>query len=206
MALLAQRGDVARIAANYPLVRSWDRSFAADDEAGAATAAQTPAYPWNIPFVGADRVWQTLGVRGEGAVVGGFDTGVTFEHPALVSAYRGYVAESVFEHNYNWFEPNGDLYADGNLGPSASDEPYDCDYFTHGTHTMGTMIGDGGSQETAIGMAPAAPGSLCRASVAEPCPVISPTISAHQGVSVVPLPHRSFPAISPRPTAPKPPT
>ncbi|MBI1299511.1 S8 family serine peptidase [bacterium] len=156
---LAQRADVTRIVANYPLVRIDNDLPASPDEAPAARqapAAQTEEYPWNIPFTGVNRVWLELGVRGEGAVVGGFDTGVVYDHPALVSAYRGYVNAITFDHNYNWFEPDGKLYPNGNLGPSASDEPYDCDYQTHGTHTMGTMIGDGGTQARAIGMAPGA--------------------------------------------------
>ena len=159
LAVLAQRADVARIVANYPLVRidnDLPASPDAVDTARHAPAAQSEDYPWNIPFTGASRVWQELGVRGEGAVVGGFDTGVVYDHPALVNAYRGYVNATTFNHNYNWFEPDGKLYPNGNLGPSASDEPYDCDYQTHGTHTMGTMIGDGGSQSRAIGMAPGA--------------------------------------------------
>ena len=113
---------------------------------------------WNIELVGADRVWKDLNVRGEGAVVAGFDTGVGFTHPALVDNYRGYQA-GTYNHNYNWFEPDSKLYPDGNLGPSASGEPRDCDRFsTHGTHTMGTMVGReelrGSVSSTQIGMAP----------------------------------------------------
>ena len=113
---------------------------------------------WNIELVGAKRVWREFNIRGEGAVVAGFDTGVGFTHPALVDSYRGNQG-GTYDHNYNWFEPDSKLYPDGNLGPSASGEPRDCDRFsTHGTHTMGSMIGsevlNGSVSATQIGMAP----------------------------------------------------
>jgi uncharacterized repeat protein (TIGR01451 family) len=87
-------------------------------------------------------------------VVAGFDTGVTYTHPALMDKYRGKRGDT-FNHNYSWFEPDSKLYPDGNLGPSVSDAPRDCD--THGTHTMGTMVGSSppGATVTAnVGMAP----------------------------------------------------
>ncbi len=153
VAALAQRADVAQIVANYPLLRLWDERTAPEEP---SLDSGPTAYPWNITASGANRVWNELGIRGDGAVVGGFDTGVRLRHPALLSAYRGYVDRNTIVHDYNWFEPDGALYANGNLGPSASTEPYDCDYSTHGTHTMGTMVGDGGSEDTSIGMAPGA--------------------------------------------------
>lgn len=160
---LAQRPDVARLVANYPLFPEWQSTPIADP-----TAAFTPTDPlfptasradldisnWNIQLVRADRVWNELRVRGEGAVVAGFDTGVAFRHPALVKQYRGNLQNGRFDHNYNWFEPDANLYANGTLGPSLSTQPYDCD--THGTHTMGTSVGDGGDSGTQIGMAPGA--------------------------------------------------
>lgn len=107
----------------------------------------------------ARRVWRSLNVRGEGAVVAGFDTGVVYQHPALIDKYRGSETEG-FNHNYNWFEPDSDLYPDGNLGPSVTSEPHDGDLFsTHGTHTVGTMVsGDSFDAQSGdmIGMAPAA--------------------------------------------------
>lgn len=153
---LAGRPDVDRIMANYPLVPIWGNEGApggkTDDVAGAALDAAN----WNIGKIQADRVWSELGVTGEGATVAGFDTGVTYTHPALLARYRGTHGSTV-DHNYNWFEPDTELRPDGALGPSASAAPYDCDTFsTHGTHTMGTMVGDGGMPGTQIGVAPGA--------------------------------------------------
>ena len=44
------------------------------------------AVEWGIDRIRADDVWSTFGVRGEGIVVGSIDTGVNFQHPALVRA------------------------------------------------------------------------------------------------------------------------
>jgi len=146
---LVQRADVVRLVANYPLQAS-----ASSEEHSAATEESLDESNWNIERVRADRVWAEFGLHGEGAVVAGFDTGVNFRHPALVARYRGYRGNNRFDHHYNWFEPDGNLYANGDLGPSFSREPLTCG--SHGTHTMGTMVGDGGADGTQIGMAPGA--------------------------------------------------
>ncbi|RLT36377.1 MAG: hypothetical protein DWI57_14970, partial [Chloroflexi bacterium] len=161
---LAQRDDVARIVANYslyPIVQEVASPVAAPGSATlesgsdqSADPAQTEAdnrYRWNLLKVEADRVHTELGIRGGGAVVGNFDTGVNYRHPALLRQYRGN-QNGVINHNYNWFVPDGELYANGNLGPSVSAEPTLCS--DHGSHTMGTMVGDAGGNAPKIGMAP----------------------------------------------------
>ncbi|MCX6046909.1 MAG: S8 family serine peptidase, partial [Chloroflexi bacterium] len=95
-----------------------------------------------------------LGITGQGAVVADFDTGVDLSHPALIKHYRGNLGNGQFNHNYNWFEPDSNLYANGNLGASVSSQPHDCD--GHGTHTMGTAVGTGDGPGEQIGMAPGA--------------------------------------------------
>ncbi|RME65397.1 MAG: hypothetical protein D6790_01890, partial [Caldilineae bacterium] len=155
---LAQRRDVARIAANYPLIPvegggSRGQSRAAD---ASRQAEATDLYYWNLSRVNANLVHNALGVRGEGAVVGSFDSGVYYRHPALVAQYRGNLGGR-FDHNYNWFEPDPQLRASGDYGPSLSREPYDCDaWSTHGTHTTGTMVGRESPDQVQIGMAPGA--------------------------------------------------
>ncbi|MFN8486601.1 MAG: S8 family serine peptidase [Caldilineaceae bacterium] len=159
---LVPRDDVARVVANYPLISfatqtgtpSRQQPAGSAVQPAQAQAPQLSADNWNISLVGADRVWDELGVTGQGAVVAGFDTGVNYTHPALVKHYRGNLGNGQFNHNYNWFEPDSNLYKDGNLGPSVSTQPYDCS--GHGTHTMGTAVGDGGGLGTQIGMAPGA--------------------------------------------------
>ncbi|HNT56176.1 MAG TPA: S8 family serine peptidase, partial [Anaerolineaceae bacterium] len=100
----------------------------------------------NLTHVNADDVW-ALGFEGTGLVVANIDTGVRYSHQALVGQYRGNNG-GTFDHNYNWFNPD-------NL---SDDEPRDG--HGHGTHTMGTMVGDdGGSNQ--IGIAPGAEWMAC---------------------------------------------
>ncbi len=148
---LARREDVARIVANYPLVPLWNEASGSASPPGELAALHPDN--WNIDRVDADRVWDELGVTGEGAVVAGIDTGVDWDHPALQARYRGY-SPSRLDHNYHWFDPDGTLYPGGDLGPSRSPAPFDNG--SHGTHTMGTMVGDGGTFGTQVGMAPGA--------------------------------------------------
>lgn len=112
------------------------------------------AIEWNILKVNADDVW-ALGYEGQGVVIGGQDTGYQWDHPALKNQYRGWDG-SAADHNYNWHDAihEDNSWCDG-------DSPFPCDDYGHGTHTMGTMVGDdGGSNQ--IGMAPGAEWIGCR--------------------------------------------
>jgi hypothetical protein len=102
------------------------------------------AIEWGLDNIGAPRVWEEFGVRGEGIVVADIDTGAEFTHPAVVRQYRGNEGDGVFNHDYNWFDVIGDCV----------DAP--CDNIAHGTHTLGTMIGEDESAENQIGVAPRA--------------------------------------------------
>ena len=104
---------------------------------------------WNIQKVGADQVWSGFGVKGDGIVVANIDTGVDYDHEALVRQYRGNAGGGSFDHNYNWWDPYG-------YDPT---EP--TDFYGHGTHTMGTMLGDDGAGNQ-IGMAPDATWFTCQ--------------------------------------------
>src|SRR5215204_7646832 len=64
------------------------------------------AVEWGIAAINADDAWGTFGARGEGIVVANVDTGVDFDHPALVRQYRGNLGGGVFNHNYNWDDPS----------------------------------------------------------------------------------------------------
>lgn len=106
---------------------------------------------WGVARVGAPEVWAN-GFRGEGIVVANIDTGVQFDHPALVGQYRGNLGAGSFDHNYNWWDPNN------NCGTPSSAP---CDNSDHGSHTMGTMIGDDGGANQ-IGVAPGAEWMACK--------------------------------------------
>jgi len=93
---------------------------------------------WGVARIRADQVWSALHISGTGAVVAGMDTGVDWLHPALQANYRGYNPHGPHNHVGNWFDAvNGSLYPMDDHG--------------HGTHTMGSAVGQGG-----IGVAPGA--------------------------------------------------
>ncbi|QIX27284.1 S8 family serine peptidase [Nocardioides sp. JQ2195] len=98
---------------------------------------------WGVDNINANDVWDQYGDRGEGMVIANIDTGVDFEHPALVNQYRGNNGDGTFDHNYNWFDAAG----------TCGDAP--CDVDAHGSHTMGTMVGSDGA-DNEIGVAPGA--------------------------------------------------
>lgn len=111
----------------------------------AEPTAEPEAVEWNITRVHAPEVW-AMGYTGQGAVVGDLDTGVQWNHPALINAYRGNLGGGVYDHNYNWYDGGQTLVP--------------TDYDTHGTHTMGTIVGDDGVSNQ-IGMAPGAKWIAC---------------------------------------------
>lgn len=115
---------------------------------------------WNLLKVGADRVW-TAGAQGQGAVVGGQDTGYEWDHPALLQQYRGWNSTSA-NHNYSWHDAiHEDNPATAAGNPCGFDSLLPCDDNGHGTHTMGILAGsDGGLNQ--VGMAPQARWIGCR--------------------------------------------
>jgi len=140
IAALAARPDVAHLYAN-PSVKL-DAPVAQNSVEGLPEGIE-----WNITLVGAPDVW-ALGYTGQGVVVGGADTGYEWNHPALINQYRGWDG-SAADHDYNWY----DATAEASLTPT--------DPVGHGTHTMGTMVGDDGGVNQ-IGMAPGARWIGCR--------------------------------------------
>ncbi|MFC5183243.1 S8 family serine peptidase [Actinomadura harenae] len=109
-----------------------------------ATGSTRAAVAWGVTDIKADQVWTRTGRRGEGIVVANVDTGAQYDHPALVRQYRGNNGDGTFTNDYNWYDPSG-------MCKSATP----CDNNEHGTHTMGTMVGDDGQGER-IGVAPGA--------------------------------------------------
>jgi subtilisin family serine protease len=107
---------------------------------------ETAGVQENLAAIGADVAWEA-GVEGAGIVVGGQDTGYDWEHPALKEHYRGWDGESA-DHTYNWHDA-----WDGTQVPF--------DDGSHGTHTMGIVLGDDGDGNR-IGVAPGARWMGCR--------------------------------------------
>lgn len=134
---LALRDDVARILAN-PSIRIGDvrTEVAADDQRFGARTIEP-----NIAHIGAPAVWAT-GNTGQGAVVGFLDTGVDWDHPALIRQYRGWDGH-VAQHDGNWH--------DATVAHAAAPD----DQNGHGTRAAGVAVGDDG-EGTRIGVAPGA--------------------------------------------------
>ncbi|MBL0886743.1 S8 family serine peptidase [Myceligenerans indicum] len=104
--------------------------------------AGAEAVEWGIEAVNAPAAW-ALGYTGEGITVATVDSGADLEHPALASHYRGAADGGTIENDYNWFDVSGRC------------EGAPCDGALHGTHVMGTIVGDDGG-ENQIGVAPGA--------------------------------------------------
>ena len=146
--LMAQRVDVANIYGN-PTIHLEDLPVESQQ-----TFLDPDTIEWNILMVNADDVWAE-GVTGQGVVIGAHDTGYDWDHPALINKYRGWNGSSA-DHNYNWHDA---IHSGG--GICGADSPEPCDDNGHGTHTMGTMVGDDGGANQ-IGMAPGAKWIGCR--------------------------------------------
>jgi uncharacterized repeat protein (TIGR01451 family) len=155
---MAQRPDVARLLAN-PSVPMEILPTTPEQMQEALQAIE-----WNIALVDAPDVW-AAGVTGEGAVIGGQDTGYDWDHPGLINQYRGWDG-STADHNYNWHDA---IHSGG--GSCGADSPQPCDDHGHGTHTMGTMVGNDldpddpnwpAGATNAVGMAPGAKWIGCR--------------------------------------------
>src|ERR1700687_6034343 len=109
---------------------------------------------WNVVQVNAPILWEQ-GYTGQGIVVAGDDTGYQWDHPALINQYRGWDG-SAATHDYNWHDS---IHTGG--GSCGANSPFPCDDYGHGTHTMGTMIGDDGAANQ-VGVAPGARWIGCR--------------------------------------------
>ena len=114
---------------------------ASQNEAPLVGGAASPpgGIGWNVTMIGADKVWEEFGARGEGIVVGQSDSGADVNHPELKESYRGNTGGD----DYNWFDPW-----------TGKPSPFDSN--GHGTHTLGTIVGQNG-----IGIVPDATWFAC---------------------------------------------
>ncbi len=137
---LAARPDVVQITPNhkYQLQEPFKNTDVPE-----SPAAIEP----NITFIKAPDVW-ALGVTGVNTVMAGNDTGLYWDHPALINQYRGWDGATA-DHNYNWWDATGTYPMVPNDGHG------------HGTHTTGTMVGDDGG-DNQIGVAPGAQTIHCK--------------------------------------------
>ncbi len=150
---LAKLPEVARIS-NNPVVHREELPIMSSD---ATAVHDRAALSWGIDKIQANKVWW-MGYRGQGVVVGGQDTGYEWQHPALLPQYRGWDGATA-DHNYNWHDA-----IRVEITPTANSCGLDlqapCDDNGHGTHTMGTMVGQ--ALPDSIGVAPEAQWIGCR--------------------------------------------
>src|SRR6266480_2691323 len=149
---VAARSDVARIEGN-PVIHNIPNPLPVKKISDQPETPQTVES--GINYVHAPLVW-AQGYTGQSVVVGGADTGYRWTHNALKNHYRGWNG-SVANHDYNWH----DSIHDSSGNPCGNDSIRPCDDNGHGTHTIGTAIGDDGAGNQ-IGMAPGAKWIGCR--------------------------------------------
>jgi len=146
---LAARPEVERIVGNPRVHQDLPQPTE-----GALGAEAVEGIEWNVLRVRADDLW-AQGFTGQGIVVAGQDTGYDWDHPALMDQYRGYDGVTV-THDYNWHDA---IHTTGS--DCGADSPVPCDDSRHGTHTMGTIVGNDGAGNQ-IGVAPGAQWIGCR--------------------------------------------
>ena len=133
---LAARSDVERVEANLEveLIEPVPSEKIVDPAKDGQGIGITPG----VVAVGARRVWNELGIDGTGVIVSELDTGVDGNHIALQSKWRGN------------FAPVEECWLDAaNLGHSTPQDTHG-----HGSHTMGTVMGQ--ADDDTIGVAPGA--------------------------------------------------
>jgi serine protease AprX len=151
---LAARSDVAAIVSNAPFYVPLE-----EPEPSTAAIQAGNSVGWNLSWVKAPEMW-AMGITGQGIVYANADTGVQWDHPALMGQYRGWNGSSVV-HDYNWWDGVRDAIPgvpDQACGV-ASRAP--CDDHGHGTHTTGIGVGTSISGQQ-IGVASGAKWIGCR--------------------------------------------
>lgn len=145
-ALEAQPSLIAALVARDDIVQVRpDEEFTLDEvlfrPTEAAVGPQT--LPWNLALLDVGLAQDALGLDGTGVTVAILDTGVDWQHPALLNQYRGYRGRLPAVHRGNWHVSTDEGYL------------YPGDGYGHGTHIMGIIVGDDG-QGNRIGVAPRA--------------------------------------------------
>jgi len=139
---ISKYSEVAEIGLNKKIQVEWPEvAEVSVDEIG------TQSIEWGIDKVGAPAVWSGFGINGSGVVVGLIDTGFDYTHEALMTKWRGYNPADPSSPN-----PAGNWY-DAVDGKSL---PYDIPSIPHGTHVMGTILGQDPAGVNKIGVAPGA--------------------------------------------------
>ena len=148
---IAQRNDVAYINYDQPIgpeVFPIEPIEPGLGEPGSPTSGGN--IECGVQLMGAPEVWNDLGITGEGVIVGIIDTGCCITHPDLVNQ----IWHNPGEIPNNGIDDDNNGYVDDVNGWNFQFNNNDItDSNGHGTHTTGTVAGDG-TNGTTTGMAP----------------------------------------------------
>lgn len=139
---ISMRSEVKEINLNKKIQVEWPKI-----EKASVNNSTIQSTEWNIDKVGAPSVWTGFGINGSGVVVGSIDTGFDYTHEALKTKWRGYNPANPSAPNPagNWFD-----------AVNGRSLPYDEPTIPHGTHVLGTILGQDPSGQNIIGVAPGA--------------------------------------------------
>ncbi len=130
------------------LNNSWAGDLLAEHRLVTVEISTTATIAWGIQDTKADQFWTDYSHRGDGIVVANIDTGVQWNHPALIHSFKCGANPS---DPACWYDPTGICTTGA------------CDNQGHGTHTMGTMVADDNPSLPYIaGMAPDAKWIACK--------------------------------------------
>jgi serine protease AprX len=154
MEMLANREDVARVVLNAPFPVDLGQTLPAPPNPLSRNIEP------NLQQINAPDLW-SLGYTGTGIRIGIADTGVKWDHPALINTYAGWDGSSA-DHAYHWWDAvHDDSISGTSPNPCGINLSVPCDDYGHGTHVTGITTGDdGGSHQ--IGAAPGAEWIACR--------------------------------------------
>lgn len=109
---------------------------------------------WGIKKIEADTVWENYNIKGNGVVVGIIDSGFDWTHEAIKKNWRGYDPSNptVPKSAGNWFDAVG-----------GKEIPCEEKNLAHGTHVIGTIVGQDPEGKNTIGVAPGAQYIVARA-------------------------------------------
>eukprot|EP01080_Neovahlkampfia_damariscottae_P002241 gene2241-2415_t len=150
--ILAERNDIRLIMTN----REFKVPLLPEEQEDVRATDKKENVEWNVKWIKADKVWEQ-GYEGKGIITGNADTGIMYEHEALVKNYKGNKKDGKFKHDYHWFDGLKDMT---NCGTCKCGVENPCDDQGHGTHCMGTTSGGVARK---IGVAPKSKWIGCRA-------------------------------------------
>jgi subtilisin family serine protease len=140
-------GNLSRIEGIRSIGWDGERNFLLGTERD--SPPRTASIEWNISLINAPAVW-AQGYTGQGVVVGNLDTGVNYNHDDL----QDHIWTNPGEIPSNSIDDDVNGYIDDVYGYDFVNRDGDpLDDHGHGTHTAGTIAGDGTAGDT-TGVAP----------------------------------------------------